>query len=555
MRRKKSLKTIILIYSIGSILIALAGVNLVTKYLVNREVSNVILEKSIAEAKQIASQIEIVLGYGGTTKDIQELVEHQVSQNDYLAYAVVIDTDVVAIAHSDKEKIGKDYSDDTYTVDGAKNGQIKTSKFYADMQEAWTYDVMVPVYKNGNLYGAMDVGIYEEYIAVIQRKLTRGQSIIMFITIILLIMINSFVCNILFKKLNVLVKKCDIIGRGDFSVELEDSLLNRGDEIGEIAIAINNMKEEIGKLILASSQESNSIAGISKSLSSYSDSSQEITDEIVESVESIIEGSRMQDHLANRTAAMTDEINSGMESVAVNIQSISESSGNTLINAQKGGEAIDVAISQMDVIYSKVNDISTHIHVLNEKSVEIEQVIDFITNIANQTNLLALNAAIEAARAGEQGKGFNVVAGEVRVLAEQCTNAAKKIVTLISDIRESIKASLNHMEEGTGSVKEGIVLVEEAKHEFTNILTEINEITGEIGDVSAVVEEVTASTSTLLQSMHEISHISKQSAEKIEDTFEAVKKQSEYMHEVNGSADELRQVSDELNKCISIFKL
>ena len=66
-----------------------------------------------------------------------------------------------------------------------------------------------------------------------------------------------------------------------------------------------------------------------------------------------------------------------------------------------------------------VSQLSHVVEGLGERSRDIGNIIEEITNIATQTNLLALNAAIESARAGEHGKGFAVVADEVRKLAEQ----------------------------------------------------------------------------------------------------------------------------------------
>ena len=76
--------------------------------------------------------------------------------------------------------------------------------------------------------------------------------------------------------------------------------------------------------------------------------------------------------------------------------------------------------------------------VANEAA-RLEDIVQFIKNIAAQTNLLALNAAIEAARAGEYGRGFAVVADEVRKLSSQTGDAVGRISEGIGNVAKAIE--------------------------------------------------------------------------------------------------------------------
>ena len=78
---------------------------------------------------------------------------------------------------------------------------------------------------------------------------------------------------------------------------------------------------------------------------------------------------------------------------------------------------------------------------LRSSSEGVAKVADLIASIATQTSVLALNATIEAARAGVHGRGFSVVAGEVKKLAEQTASATADIQSKVTTIRGDIGAS------------------------------------------------------------------------------------------------------------------
>ncbi len=110
---------------------------------------------------------------------------------------------------------------------------------------------------------------------------------------------------------------------------------------------------------------------------------------------------------------------------------LGEISKETAHEAEGSRSTIEDLVANLDRVTRMVTETNTQIAQLHEKSDEINQIVQVITDVADRTNLLALNAAIEAAHAGEVGKGFAVVAEEVRTLSENTKDAAASIAATI----------------------------------------------------------------------------------------------------------------------------
>ncbi|GAG82774.1 unnamed protein product, partial [marine sediment metagenome] len=93
------------------------------------------------------------------------------------------------------------------------------------------------------------------------------------------------------------------------------------------------------------------------------------------------------------------------------------------------------------------------------QTARIEEITSLIADIADQTDLLAMNAAIEAARAGEFGKGFNMVAMEIKKLADKSARAASEIADLVQSVLNVVSKIAQRADESNTamrSIQEGI---------------------------------------------------------------------------------------------------
>ena len=520
------------------------------------KITDAMVEEFVNVDTQIAKQVSILLEKGATVDDLQTFVENLVSENEYIAYAVVVDSDVSAMAHSDTQKIGKSYADDTgYSVPAAQEGAVMTSQFWADVQETWTYDVMCPIYVNGELFGSMDVGIYNSEVDSVTSSVRNVEVIISLLVIVCSVVVIILICSIIFKPINGFVAICEKMGTGDFSEDINANILENKDEFGKMGRSLMEMKSGLSTLINSTSEAAKRLYDIAETLRSGALDTKSMASDIAGKAVEAVSKTETQTEYTYSNSEMANKISDGMNDIANNVSTITNAAVDTAAEAQEGIVIIRNMVDQISVIADNVSSIYEQIQELEKMSGNIQSVIQLIMEISGQTNLLALNASIEAARAGEQGKGFAVVADEVKNLAEQSREAAADISVIIQQIQGLITQCVTLMADGNNSVQQGITFAKQAEKSFDGIKEKITSVSDEMENVSSVTEEAAKGTVLLQENINGIREISELVVENTNGVSEAAGAQEELMKKVVNEVDELVKISGGIETSLARFKL
>lgn len=329
----------------------------------------------------------------------------------------------------------------------------------------------------------------------------------------------------------------------------------RNDEFGEMVRSLGKMNDELGLII----QEVRDTANIVTTSSIEMEKSAKQTAVVAEQVSSISEKSVVQvESQMNQfqfAVENYDLMNKTMEEITERSFSMKEKMTGAMEKAQDGNRSIDDVVYKMKDISHSVEDSSVIIKMLEEKSAEIKQIAELITNVAEQTNLLALNAAIEAARAGEHGKGFSVVADEVRKLAEESSNSAQLIQNVTDSIQKEISQAVSGMNKTNSIVSEGLEETENTSVAFREILQSISNVSENVEEVTKEIEELSMNSKEMKKIMENVHKISSESISFTQETSAATEEQLASMTEMTDSAKKLSEIASKLQKSVSHFTL
>ena len=269
----------------------------------------------------------------------------------------------------------------------------------------------------------------------------------------------------------------------------------------------------------------------------------QMAETIVNSSSNIVDTVEMQEVTVNIQANSAIETSTTVNQLgAVSLQSAEQAEASAtgarqaLALAEDGTRSVQQTLQGMSGLRDKVDAIARQIVNLSEQTGQITIVSDLVADLASQTNMLALNAAVEAARAGEQGKGFSVVAGEIRKLADQSKKSADKINALAEDIQVEINRTVMVTDEGTKTVNEGIDLAQSTAATFVGVTDAVNNVFLNSQQISSSAKQQAVSIQQVLSAMTNISQGSQESAVG--------------MHRVKMTTRELTQVADELKAAV-----
>ena len=272
---------------------------------------------------------------------------------------------------------------------------------------------------------------------------------------------------------------------------------------------------------------------IQKTIATITTSANEITD-TVQSQEIAV------NQQANSAISTTGSINE-LEAISTETAGQADDSANgaqqALALAEAGTQAVQKTIHEMSGLRDRVDEIAQQIVNLGEQTSQITNVSDLVSDLAKQTNMLALKAAVEAARAGEQGKGFGVVAGEIRKLADESKKSAQKINNLAADIQTAINRTVMVTDQGTKTATIGIELAENTATTFSGVTNAVNNVYLNSQQISSSTKRQATAIQQVLGAMNTISQGSQESAIG--------------MHKVKTSTYELTQIADELQAAVS----
>lgn len=441
-------------------------------------------------------------------------------------------------------------------VEKVLNGGEECFSEAVSIEGTLNYGYFMPVYQNGSdtdIVGMIFVGTNkQDKDAVIMRLLGSIVAAVAAIMLVCLI-VSTKLASTISRNIRTSIKAVEKIAAGNLNVQVNNKLLKSKDEIGDLSRVTITLRDAMQRTILEINQNVQKLLEASSLLGTAADNTNGTMNKVRSAVNRIVENSAEQAENSKSTSEhmrlMGDNITEtsaeveALNSNAAFMHESSEKAAETLANLQRINGEVEQIIGEVQEQTNRTNDSVQQIY----------KATAFIASIAEETDLLSLNASIEAARAGENGKGFAVVAEQIKKLSEQSNQSSNEIeetAMMLSEDSQKAVEIMQKMQEiimsQSESMKDTQKVVEEVVAQIANSMQSIQQIKETTEHLANVRNEV-------LQAVETLSNIAQDSVSGTKKTYEDTEEVVDTFKQVYMSAEQLREIADQLAGSVQYF--
>ena len=221
-----------------------------------------------------------------------------------------------------------------------------------------------------------------------------------------------------------------------------------------------------------------------------------------------------------------------------------------------GKTSADVAamVTNVGIAAQRQNASVEMVAQLEKQASNIGDIVKAVARIADQTNLLALNAAIEAARAGKHGKGFAVVADEVRTLAETSEKSAKQIQDLVAQIQQEVKTIAEGISTAAKTVEGEVENGKTVTAQLEQIRIDAAEIVKGVREIAVGAQQSKTAAQQALKGSEDIAAAAEEQSAAAEESAKTVAEQSQALAQCEQTAQSLSELAEDLKTSTDVAK-
>ena len=420
------------------------------------------------------------------------------------------------------------------------------------------YGYFIPVYQNGStdeIIGMIFVGTDKQEKDAVINKILGTISMAVCAVMILCIAIAMKLATSMSRNIRSSIEVVGKVADGNLNVWVEDKLLGRHDEIGDLSRVTITLRDAMKATIQEISQNAKRLLDASELLGTAADQTNGTMDHVRMAVNQIVENSTEQAQNSQNTSEHMRIMGENITETSAEVELLDDNAASMQQSSEKAAETLNNLRNINIEVERIIGEVQEQTNRTNDSVQKIHEATAFITSIAEETNLLSLNASIEAARAGESGRGFGVVADQIKKLSEQSNESSKEIEETAKTLSEDSAKAVEIMQQMQEIIMNQSASMQDTQKVVEEVIAQIGSSMQSIRQIKESTGHLESSRNEVLQAVSELSEIAQGNVDSTKKTYDETEEVVDTFKQVYVSAEQLREIADELVSSIDYFKM